>query len=682
MYAAFFELSEGKGPTLTQRLFLRLLLRGTSWDDFVEGHVPFKGHASDSNQLSTSTRGSDCSKHANAGLGGPRWCTCIGSASFDLGVQEYLQSVDTFAELLHRSASALRAKHLAVEGTFGSNFHPLATTLQCMPPERIASLLRRLSANVYSITSGGGFVWSSRVDACECLDHGREVAIGLYGPPISRFNHSCAPNAIFGFGNALNSPGVPVQMSVVASRPIAQGEEICVAYTNPFQMRAIRRKNLARGYGFNCTCPLCCCCSTRITDRVQYFQAVSGQGNPKDDPIDAETGNVCPQVDCCHAPFFDKAAKRCSFAPSAVESALPANVCFPWAFDLQMNGVFCPQDACVKDRQSKVADVRACLEMNYKRLLMVRSAGRCSGHAGVEQHCVDDSSSPLVRSESQFLLTTLRVRPSVLFAKFPTTGEWRPIELSEENGHTAGTLTKVVLGEVVDVTCLSCRTVCETSMLKKFQAHLHKLMEVTRTIEARASDIHAEPPNADLEEDATRAATLFSTVQMFLHPGNSTLYELCLRLNCVLQPIPRLYVPLGLATSQHLVLAAGAAYGSDSTQRADKLIIIGKMLLFLAQEDRTALKTSVWDTLKTISVSGLAVFDGKAGSSGDQDGSSSCSDVQIRKQLLAVAKKCFVDACSILYALACSENERRQGRVAEECLAACSRESHLLESLE
>lgn len=65
-------------------------------------------------------------------------------------------------------------------------------------------------------------------------------------------NHSCAPNAhvVFAAGSSL--------ATVRASRPIAAGEEVTVAYNEDAVWRPLRqRRQLLDGWGFHCRCARC-----------------------------------------------------------------------------------------------------------------------------------------------------------------------------------------------------------------------------------------------------------------------------------------------------------------------------------------------------------------------------------------------------------------------------------------
>ena len=88
--------------------------------------------------------------------------------------------------------------------------------------------------------------------ACNSFEQGR-----VYNT-ISRFNHSCDPNAVV----------QPIQdvtnhndgQRIVAAAPIAEGEEICISYLGLllYAERPVRQQHLKQTKHFSCACPRCC----------------------------------------------------------------------------------------------------------------------------------------------------------------------------------------------------------------------------------------------------------------------------------------------------------------------------------------------------------------------------------------------------------------------------------------
>lgn len=94
----------------------------------------------------------------------------------------------------------------------------------------IADLMRAVLLNSIGTPGGGNAVYST----------------------LSRINHSCRPNAAF----RVRPDGLA---EVVASRPIAAGEEICVSYLpdRNLLVPASQRAKLLANWGFKCGCPRC-----------------------------------------------------------------------------------------------------------------------------------------------------------------------------------------------------------------------------------------------------------------------------------------------------------------------------------------------------------------------------------------------------------------------------------------
>ena len=70
-------------------------------------------------------------------------------------------------------------------------------------------------------------------------------------PEPSRFNHDCAPNAMY------HVDSLALTHTVHATRPIAEGDEITVSYLDPFSPGAARHDFLQSAFGFACSCQRC-----------------------------------------------------------------------------------------------------------------------------------------------------------------------------------------------------------------------------------------------------------------------------------------------------------------------------------------------------------------------------------------------------------------------------------------
>lgn len=69
-------------------------------------------------------------------------------------------------------------------------------------------------------------------------------------PDVSRFNHDCRPNVAFRIDERLAH-------HTHAARDIPAGEELTLAYMNPFETFEARQRHIERSWGFRCTCPHC-----------------------------------------------------------------------------------------------------------------------------------------------------------------------------------------------------------------------------------------------------------------------------------------------------------------------------------------------------------------------------------------------------------------------------------------
>eukprot|EP00929_Paragymnodinium_shiwhaense_P092029 TRINITY_DN51905_c0_g1_i1.p1 TRINITY_DN51905_c0_g1~~TRINITY_DN51905_c0_g1_i1.p1 ORF type:complete len:395 (-),score=87.70 TRINITY_DN51905_c0_g1_i1:116-1300(-) len=84
-----------------------------------------------------------------------------------------------------------------------------------------------------------------------CIPQGDRNAQGLY-PLISRFNHSCVPNAIYQWRENLATN------VVVVTKDVNAGEEICVSYFKSLFMDSKERNQRTMlSWGFKCKCSGC-----------------------------------------------------------------------------------------------------------------------------------------------------------------------------------------------------------------------------------------------------------------------------------------------------------------------------------------------------------------------------------------------------------------------------------------
>ncbi|XP_038989176.1 protein SET DOMAIN GROUP 41 isoform X2 [Phoenix dactylifera] len=133
------------------------------------------------------------------------------------------------------------------------------------------------------------------------------LGIAVYGPPFSWFNHSCAPNACYRFeladlskGTGSCEPGsfrvspagtedasamwkalnygeggashglcrYGPRVIVRSIKPITEGEEVCITYTDLLQPKAMRHLDLWSKYQFVCCCERCSASQEMYIDRL------------------------------------------------------------------------------------------------------------------------------------------------------------------------------------------------------------------------------------------------------------------------------------------------------------------------------------------------------------------------------------------------------------------------------
>lgn len=80
-------------------------------------------------------------------------------------------------------------------------------------------------------------------------DRGEGHHLGNF-PDVSRFNHDCRPNVAFRIDHQLAH-------HTHAVRDIHAGEELTLAYMNPFETHAVRQRHILQSWGFKCTCQHC-----------------------------------------------------------------------------------------------------------------------------------------------------------------------------------------------------------------------------------------------------------------------------------------------------------------------------------------------------------------------------------------------------------------------------------------
>ena len=157
-------------------------------------------------------------------------------------VEEQLQEHYSDAPPDVRSSLELLAHHVA---------RLMPPSVQ-MEPSRVARLVSRLNANVIAIASADGV----------------QLGSALYPQAASRFNHSCAPNAVVSF--------VGSRLRLHLLEPVAAGSEVTISYTELCEGRATRRGALLAAYAFSCRCSRCESPPARDADLDGWCCAAAG----------------------------------------------------------------------------------------------------------------------------------------------------------------------------------------------------------------------------------------------------------------------------------------------------------------------------------------------------------------------------------------------------------------------
>ena len=686
--------SRGRGPTTTQRLLLRLLLSGHSVEEFAGGHATTAAASADTAE----PRGQ---------------CACIGRQH-----QANSSSVAQHLEACAASASLL-SKLLLAGGGATSTAAALGGFqgwgLQGGPsPESLEALLHRISANAHSIVLAEcpGGPRKPPHGACPCCEPGSEAALGLYGQPLCRFNHSCLPNALVLFGG----PGGPLEISVVASRSIMAGEEVCISYISPADTREARRSKLYLSYAFYCTCVLCCSCPSTNSSNGNR----SGCNRPQSDSSSSSNSNInrSPCNGCMNPRLCSSTTRSRSNSRSTDDVSIAAYWSPAEAFDLQLQGVFCRGAACTAVRRTAEGDVLLHLEEALLRRRQ-QKGHQAGGEGGLPLGAPRNRKVEMLlnageedsRSQGGYFcrfslpegaLQGLEIRIPVLCMQSSSGVGRIPVQLSRCNaGPPVGT-TVIVAKEGASATgaplplssfqllpealakashlgapraaplqvcCCLCGAAYTTGEMTEFIRHLEELQKTTN----RMSRLCCSGLADEAIKESRGAMALFAAVQMYLHPGNIVLQHLAERLSLCLDGMVSSYKDIGLAVSQHLSLASRSLFGASSLPYADRLLIEGRMLLFLSQADSNQDARDAW---AVCTAGNPAAAEGMARKECCPLVTESAeeTDGETRAKLVYQARECFLHSCSVYFSLEGTSAERLKGRMAEEGVADCHRE--------
>ncbi|CAE8598821.1 unnamed protein product [Polarella glacialis] len=130
---------------------------------------------------------------------------------------------------------------------------------------------------------------------------------GVLYAELSRFNHSCAPNA------EQSWDGKAGELQVYASRDIARGEELCLYYVD-VRAPTLDRASLLEVFGFRCACAACTATDaasdqrrTRIRELVAETPAVAEEDAEQALQMVVETLDLYEQEGLCSASFGQNA---------------------------------------------------------------------------------------------------------------------------------------------------------------------------------------------------------------------------------------------------------------------------------------------------------------------------------------------------------------------------------------
>lgn len=106
-------------------------------------------------------------------------------------------------------------------------------------------------------------------------------------PETSRINHDCAPNAQFRLDESV------LTQWVRAARPIAQDDEITIAYYSPLETYARRQKYLQDAFHFTCRCARCRRgqAADAALEEIEALQEILGDWKPRSEK-ESKAGGV------------------------------------------------------------------------------------------------------------------------------------------------------------------------------------------------------------------------------------------------------------------------------------------------------------------------------------------------------------------------------------------------------
>ncbi|KAL8450653.1 hypothetical protein Emag_003093 [Eimeria magna] len=598
--------------------------------------------------------------------------------------------------------------------------------------DEVRRLLHLLSANVHSVPWTGrgaplvgavggpnACMQGPAAHACVCCQPGSEVALALYGQPLCRFNHSCAPNAWMIFGG----PKGPLEVSVVAARSISQGEEIFISYLSPSDIKAQRREKLLLAYNFVCTCVLCCSCSNNNSSHSCSSNSSNGSNSSNSNSTSrngsnsisnsSNSGNGSSNSNSSSSNSNSNSSSNSSGSSSNTSKDGEA-LYLPEAFDLQLRGVFCPLASCVEARTTARGDVLLALREAEQQLLQRLTDSSSSSSSGQQQRGVCVASElhattrrlrlrlPFLRAQCLPLLPNNKPRPLLFPPPAAATAaaaaaaaavdeeaalaypELKALDMESDGEVSFMSLEAAAANGKMWVCCNACGTAQKPEELRGVFMQLQRLrssLQSFRKIRFFHDDEASKKERKEKEILLQQIVPLFAALRRFTHPASSLIRSLTEQLSCAGELLGCTYTPtIGLATAHRQALAAAALYGRLSPQHADRLTTAGRMLLFFAQADseQEAAEALLCWVKGDAALASPLTSQAAARQQQQQQEEEGVVRESSRARLACEARECFLLACSVFFACSRCELLRAQGRRAEEGIADCERELHAL----
>ena len=147
--------------------------------------------------------------------------------------------------------------------------------------ERARALLSSLSAAKPGAGDLGSVIETNGI----VVNAGTKEAFTVVNLMISRCNHSCSPNAAFGWDVELQ------EARLSTKRPIRAGDEVTINYLGARGSRARRQRLLLKRFNFVCKCELCSLSGEALErsdaqEEEQYLRDTVASGSEDEDEDD------------------------------------------------------------------------------------------------------------------------------------------------------------------------------------------------------------------------------------------------------------------------------------------------------------------------------------------------------------------------------------------------------------